>query len=171
MRLYWHLFPNFLVGFDSGKIEKEKKKVAQEAGFLRTEVTGGEVSDWNGKYFHGVKCGRFLLWLLEICWSYFCNGFNMVFFFLLKNQMAEETERERRIFQLQMCEVSSWCNNIHFIFNYYQYTRPNRESASSKHTLSGPQKTDSGLLMHYQPYSLHDDLKWLWIRHSLSLYY
>ena len=25
--------------------------------------------------------------------------------------------------------------------------------ASSKHTLSGPQKTDSGLLMHYQPYS------------------
>ena len=26
-----------------GKIEKEKKKVAQEAGFLRTEVTGGEV--------------------------------------------------------------------------------------------------------------------------------
>lgn len=25
------------------KIEKEKKKVAQEAGFLRTEVTGGEV--------------------------------------------------------------------------------------------------------------------------------
>ena len=39
--------------------------------------------------------------------------------------------------------------NIH----YYQYTRPNRKSASSKHTLSGPQKTDSGLLMHYQPYS------------------
>ena len=39
--------------FDSGKIEKEKKKVAQEAGFLRTEVTGGEVSDRNGKYFHG----------------------------------------------------------------------------------------------------------------------
>ena len=38
------------------------------------------------------------------------------FFFLLKNQMAEETERERRIFQLQMCEVLSWCNNIHFIF-------------------------------------------------------
>ena len=37
--------------------------------------------------------------------------------------------------------------------NYYQYTRPNRKSASSKHTLSGPQKTDSGLLMHYQPYS------------------
>ena len=36
---------------------------------------------------------------------------------------------------------------------YYQYTRPNRKSASSKHTLSGPQKTDSGLLMHYQPYS------------------
>lgn len=35
---------------------------------------------------------------------------------------------------------------------YYQYTRPNRKSASSKHTLSGPQKTDSGLLMHYQPY-------------------
>ena len=31
--------------FDSGKIEKEKKKVAQEAGFLRTEFTGGEVSD------------------------------------------------------------------------------------------------------------------------------
>ena len=37
--------------------------------------------------------------------------------------------------------------------NYYQYTWPNRKSASSKHTLSGPQKTDSGLLMHYQPYS------------------
>ena len=32
--------------------------------------------------------------------------------------MAEETERERRIFQLQMCEVSSWCSNIHFIFSY-----------------------------------------------------
>ena len=45
------------------------------------------------------------------------------------------------------------------IIHYYQYTRPNRKSASSKHTLSGPQKTDSGLLMHYQPYSLHDDLK------------
>lgn len=27
------------------KIEKEKKKVAQEAGFLRTEVTGGEVKE------------------------------------------------------------------------------------------------------------------------------
>ena len=40
-----------------------------------------------------------------------------------------------------------------FAFNYYQYTRPNGKSASSKHTLSGPQKTDSGLLMHYQPYS------------------
>ena len=37
--------------------------------------------------------------------------------------------------------------------NYYQYTRPNRKSASSKHTLSGPQMTDSGLLMHYQPYN------------------
>ena len=36
---------------------------------------------------------------------------------------------------------------------YYQYTWPNRKSASSKHTLSGLQKTDSGLLMHYQPYS------------------
>ena len=36
---------------------------------------------------------------------------------------------------------------------YYQYTRPNRKSASSKHTLSGPQMTDSELLMHYQPYS------------------
>ena len=36
---------------------------------------------------------------------------------------------------------------------YYQYTRPNRKSSSSKHTLSGPQMTDSGLLMHYQPYS------------------
>ena len=36
---------------------------------------------------------------------------------------------------------------------YYQYTRPNRKSASSKHMLSGPQMTDSGLLMHYQPYS------------------
>ena len=47
--------------FDSGKIEKEKKKVAQEAGFLRTEVTGGEVSDRNGKYFNGVNCGRFFL--------------------------------------------------------------------------------------------------------------
>ena len=40
-----------------------------------------------------------------------------------------------------------------FNTHYYQYTRPNRKSASSKHTLSGPQKTDSGLLMHYQPYS------------------
>ena len=37
--------------------------------------------------------------------------------------------------------------------HYYQYTRQNRKSASSKHTLSGPQMTDSGLLMHYQPYS------------------
>ena len=36
--------------------------------------------------------------------------------------------------------------------NYYQYTRPNRKSASSKHTLTGPEKTDSGLPMHYQPY-------------------
>lgn len=51
-----------------GKIEKEKKKVAQEAGFLRTEVTGGE--------------------------------------------MAEETERERRIFQLQMCELLIKVNEI-----------------------------------------------------------
>ena len=32
---------------------------------------------------------------------------------------------------------------------YYQYTRPNRKSASSKHTLSEPQITDCGLLMHY----------------------
>jgi len=39
------------------------------------------------------------------------------------------------------------------ILYYYQYTRLNGKSASSKHTLSGPQKTDSGLLMHYQPYS------------------
>lgn len=51
-----------------GKIEKEKKKVAQEAGFLRTEVTGGE--------------------------------------------MAEETERERRVFQLQMCEFLMKVNEI-----------------------------------------------------------
>ncbi|XP_068737662.1 arf-GAP with SH3 domain, ANK repeat and PH domain-containing protein 2-like [Montipora capricornis] len=50
------------------KIEKEKKKVAQEAGFLRTEVTGGE--------------------------------------------MAEETERERRVFQLQMCEFLIKVNEI-----------------------------------------------------------
>ena len=44
-------------------------------------------------------------------------------------------------------------SNANVIRDYYQYTRPNRQSASSKHTLSGPQKTDSGLLMHYQPYS------------------
>ena len=37
--------------------------------------------------------------------------------------------------------------------HYYQYTQPNRKSASSKHALSGPQKTDSRLLMHYRPYS------------------
>ena len=36
--------------------------------------------------------------------------------------------------------------------HYYQYTQPNRKSASSKHTLSRTQKTDSGLLMHYRPY-------------------
>ena len=41
----------------------------------------------------------------------------------------------------------------YFTAHYYQYTRPNRKSASLKHTLSGPQKTDSGLLMHYQPHS------------------
>ena len=41
----------------------------------------------------------------------------------------------------------------YIIIYYYQYTRPNRQSASSKHKLSGAQKTDSGLLMHYQPYS------------------
>lgn len=35
---YFDLFQLF-----RGKIEKEKKKAAQEAGFLRTEVTGGEV--------------------------------------------------------------------------------------------------------------------------------
>ena len=45
------------------------------------------------------------------------------------------------------------CAREYHMFYYYQYTRPNRKSASSKHTLSGPQKTDSGLLMHYQPYS------------------
>lgn len=50
------------------KIEKEKKKIAQEAGCLRTEVTGGE--------------------------------------------MAEETERERRFFQLQMCELLIKVNEI-----------------------------------------------------------
>ena len=37
--------------------------------------------------------------------------------------------------------------------HYCQYTRPNRKSASSKHTLSGPKKTNYGLLMHYHPYS------------------
>ena len=45
--------------------------------------------------------------------------------------------------------VPPYLNNYH----YYQYTRPNRQSASSKHMLSGLQKTASGLLMHYQPYS------------------
>ena len=51
--------------------------------------------------------------------------------------------------------VSYWAIIQLMLINsyYYQYTRPNRKSASSKHTLSGPQRTDSGLLMHYQPYS------------------
>ena len=102
--------------FDSGKIEKEKKKVAQEAGFLRTEVTGGEVSDRNGKYFHGQsKLWQIFTLTFRDLLILFLEQIKYVFF-LLKNQMAEETERERRIFQLQMCEVSSWCSNIHFIF-------------------------------------------------------
>ncbi|EDO34178.1 predicted protein [Nematostella vectensis] len=50
------------------KIEKEKKKIAQEAGLIRTEVAGSE--------------------------------------------MAEETERERRVFQLQMCELLIKVNEI-----------------------------------------------------------
>lgn len=33
--------------FVRARIEKEKKKVAQEAGFLRTEVLGGEVRKGN----------------------------------------------------------------------------------------------------------------------------
>ena len=32
--------------------------------------------------------------------------------------------------------------------HYYQYTRPNRKSASLKHTLCGPQKTDSSTHSH-----------------------
>ena len=39
----------------------------------------------------------------------------------------------------------------YFNIYYYQYTRPNRKSASSKHTFSGPQKTDSGLLSIISP--------------------
>lgn len=37
----------FFVFFFRAKIEKEKKKVAQEAGFLRSEITGGEVRKGN----------------------------------------------------------------------------------------------------------------------------
>ena len=37
------IFIDLFQQFFRGKIEKEKKKVAQDAGFLRTEVTGGEV--------------------------------------------------------------------------------------------------------------------------------
>ncbi|XP_074607779.1 arf-GAP with SH3 domain, ANK repeat and PH domain-containing protein 2-like isoform X2 [Acropora palmata] len=50
------------------KIEKEKKKIAQEAGLVRAEVTGAEIAD--------------------------------------------ETERERRMFQMQMCEVLIKGNEI-----------------------------------------------------------
>ena len=44
------------------------------------------------------------------------------------------------------------CYDLNYHYNY-QYSRPNRKSASSEHTLCGPRKTDSGLLMHYQSYS------------------
>lgn len=37
----------FIICFARAKIEKEKKKVAQEAGFIRAEVTGGEVRAGN----------------------------------------------------------------------------------------------------------------------------
>lgn len=38
------------VFFGSAKIEKEKKKLAQDAGCLRTEVTGGEVRAGNCRF-------------------------------------------------------------------------------------------------------------------------
>ena len=139
MRLYWHLFPNFLVDFDSGKIEKEKKKVAQEAGFLRTEVTGGEVSDWNGKYFHGVKCGRFLLWLLEICWSYFCNGFNMVFFFLLKTRWQKK-QKEKGGFSSYKCVRYHHGATIYILFLIIINIRGQIENRPLQNTCSAGRK-------------------------------
>ena len=133
-----------------GKIEKEKKKVAQEAGFLRTEVTGGEVRvHVLEKPYHIVMSwwvnnrsrlqGPYSFWSVpRIATSGGCElqvldppkGCNAwcspnrvrslgmrighwemnrdakwLIVFGLPFQMAEETERERRGFQLQMCEV------------------------------------------------------------------
>ena len=68
---------------------------------------------------------------------------------LNKNIEVHIIEKDNRI----VLGVDIWGANVDVNANYYQYTRPNRKSASSKHTLSGPQMTDSGLLMHYQPYS------------------
>ena len=80
------------------KIEKEKKKVAQEAGFLRTEVTGGEVRelylvgqwqmDRDAKCFNHVdNCG--------------CLPFNGYFRWLKK-------QKEREEFSSYKC-VRYWC--------------------------------------------------------------
>ena len=61
------------------------------------------------------------------------------------------------ILQWKMVKLKGWSALVIVLpianMHYYQYTRQIEKPASSKHTLSGPQKTDSGLLMHYQPYS------------------
>ena len=89
------MFPNFLVDFDSGKIEKEKKKVAQEAGFLRTEVTGGEVSDRNGKYFHGQsKLWQIFTLTFRDLLILFLEQIKYVFFSLKKPDGRRNRKRE-----------------------------------------------------------------------------
>ncbi|XP_031572421.1 arf-GAP with SH3 domain, ANK repeat and PH domain-containing protein 2-like [Actinia tenebrosa] len=85
------------------KIEKEKKKLAQEAGLMRTEVTGSE--------------------------------------------MAEETEKERRNFQLQMCEYLIKVNEIkakksvelatHLVDYYHAQIRYFQESLDVLDSLKG----------------------------------
>ena len=96
--------------FFSAKLEKEKKQQAREVGMTKTEVTGAEVCPRTHQQFD----------FCSPCWRH--DDVSDVDELITVLQVAEETERERRMLQLQMCEVQNyWSLSISFRFIVTKY--------------------------------------------------
>ena len=92
----------------SNKLEKEKKQLAKEAGMIRTEVTGAEVRSmlWDCLWREKKKQPLFppTISKKEKLWRA-GSSVHESLLDLFGFQIAEEMEKERRMFQLCMCEV------------------------------------------------------------------